>query len=37
MRGDSFVSDAQLDNVQSLNPSFVSDGDATAVRGDSPQ
>ena len=37
MRGDSFVSDAQLENVQSLNPSFVSEGDASAVRGDSPR
>ena len=37
MRGDSFVSDAQLENVQTLNPSFVSDGDPTAVRGGSPQ
>ncbi len=37
MRGDSFVSDAQLENVQSLNPSFVSEGDANAVRGDLQQ
>ncbi len=37
MRGDSFVSDAQLENVLSLNPSFVSQGTPTAVRGDSPQ
>lgn len=32
MRGDSFVSDAQLENVQSLNPSFVSEGDAASAR-----
>ena len=31
-RGDSFVSDAQLENVQILNPSFVSEGDPTAPR-----
>jgi LPS export ABC transporter protein LptC len=30
MRGDSFVSDAQMENVQSLNPSFVSEGDPTS-------
>jgi LPS export ABC transporter protein LptC len=37
MRGDSFVSDAQLENVQSLNPSFVSEGDPTSVRGSPPE
>ena len=31
-RGDSFVSDAQLENVQILNPSFVSEGDPGAAR-----
>lgn len=30
MRGDSFVSDAQMENVRSLNPSFVSEGDPTS-------
>jgi hypothetical protein len=37
MRGDSFVSDAQLENVQSLNPSFVSEGDPTAGRRTLPE
>lgn len=32
MRGDSFVSDAQMENVQSLNPSFVSEGDPTSMQ-----
>ena len=32
MRGDSFVSDAQMENVQSLNPSFVSEGDPTSIQ-----
>jgi LPS export ABC transporter protein LptC len=32
MRGDSFVSDAQMENVQTLNPSFVSEGDPTSVQ-----
>ncbi len=31
-RGRSFVSDAQLENVQILNPSFVSEGDPAAPR-----
>lgn len=31
-RGASFVSDAQLENVQILNPSFVSEGDPVAPR-----
>lgn len=35
MRGDSFVSDAQMENVQTLNPSFVSEGDATSLEGTS--
>lgn len=33
MRGASFVSDAQMENVQSLNPSFVSEGDPTSIPG----
>lgn len=37
MRGDSFVSDAQLENVQSLNPSFVSEGDPTSTSDTSPE
>ncbi len=37
MRGDSFVSDAQLENVQSLDPSFVSEGDPTAARRTLPE
>jgi len=37
MMGDSFVSDAQLENVQSLNPSFVSGGDPTTVQNASPE
>jgi hypothetical protein len=37
MRGDSFVSDAQLENVQSLNPSFVSAGDPTSDQSASPE
>lgn len=36
MRGDSFVSDADLENVESLNPSIVSEG-APAMRGVNPQ
>lgn len=32
-RGASFVSDAQLENVQILNPSFVSEGDPSPARG----
>jgi LPS export ABC transporter protein LptC len=37
MRGDSFVSDAQLENVQSLNPSFVSQGDPAAAPSPPPE
>ena len=37
MRGASFVSDAQLENVQSLDPSFVSEGDPTSARGTRPE
>ncbi|NNK47996.1 MAG: LPS export ABC transporter periplasmic protein LptC [Gemmatimonadetes bacterium] len=37
MRGASFVSDAQLENVQSLNPSFVSQGDPTSAAGAPPE
>lgn len=37
MRGTSFVSDAQLENVQSLDPSFVSEGDPTSARGAPPE
>jgi hypothetical protein len=37
MRGDSFVSDSKLENVQSLNPSFVSEGDPTSVQSASPE
>jgi len=37
MRGDSFVSDAQLENVQSLNPSFVSEGNPTSAPGTRPE
>lgn len=37
MRGASFVSDAQLENVQSLDPSFVSEGDPTAARRPPPE
>ena len=36
-RGNSFVSDAQLENVQILNPSFVSDGDASPAGRSAPQ
>ncbi len=36
-RGDSFVSDAQLENVQILNPSFVSEGDPAAARKPLPE
>lgn len=32
MRGDSFVSDAQMENVRSLNPSFLSEGDPASLR-----
>ena len=37
MRGASFVSDAQLENVQSLDPSFVSEGDPTSARRTLPE
>lgn len=37
MRGASFVSDAELDNVQSLDPSFVSEGDPAAARRTLPE
>ena len=36
-RGNSFVSDAQLENVQILNPSFVSDGDAVPAGRTGPE
>ncbi|MCL7972726.1 MAG: LPS export ABC transporter periplasmic protein LptC [marine benthic group bacterium] len=36
-RGNSFVSDAQLENVQILNPSFVSEGDPTQAGSASPE
>ncbi len=36
-RGNSFVSDAQLENVQILNPSFVSEGDPTQAGRASPE
>ncbi len=32
MHGDSFMSDAELENVESMNPSIVSDGPSPAVR-----
>ena len=32
MRGDSFVSDAQLENVESRNPRIESEGDPSAIR-----
>jgi LPS export ABC transporter protein LptC len=35
-RGDSFVSDAQLENVQILNPSFVTEGDPSAAGSGGP-
>lgn len=37
MRGDSFVSDSKLENVQSLNPSFVSEGDPASVQSAAPE
>ncbi len=37
MRGTNFVSDAQLENVQSDNPSFVSEGDPSSDTGRSPE
>lgn len=37
MRGASFVSDAELENVQSLNPSFVSEGDPAGARRTLPE
>jgi len=37
MRGASFVSDAELENVQSLDPSFVSEGDPAAARRTLPE
>jgi len=37
MGGDSFLSDSRLENVESLNPSFVAEGDPTAVAPDSTE
>ncbi len=37
MRGASFVSDAELENVQSLDPSFVSEGNPAAARRAPPE
>jgi hypothetical protein len=37
MRGTNFVSDAQLENVQSDNPSFVSEGDPSSDTGTQPE
>jgi LPS export ABC transporter protein LptC len=37
MRGASFVSDSQLENVETSNPSFISEGDPTAASGAPPE